>query len=173
MSAPMLPPAPARFSTTNCWPKALESSGAIARARMSVVPPGAKGTTILTGLVGQLLCAAAGVAVKIIADNAQRISARRRFCSKESFKGGLRWVVGRSWRGTILRPCARLKRVNPGIKKAARRLPGGLERKLVRSVGKLAGSLDHGFELGDFGRHESLVGGGFDPLVGHHHGAQA
>ncbi len=29
----------------------------MARAKMSVVPPGAKGTTILTGLLGQAVCA--------------------------------------------------------------------------------------------------------------------
>ena len=55
----MLPPAPARLSTMNCWPKALVSSGASARARMSVVPPAANGTTMRTGLVGQWLCACA------------------------------------------------------------------------------------------------------------------
>ena len=49
----MLPPAPALFSTMKVWPKALPSSGARARARMSVVPPAAKGTTMRTGLVGQ------------------------------------------------------------------------------------------------------------------------
>jgi hypothetical protein len=39
---------------------------------MSVVP-GAKGTTILTGLAGQLVWVAAGIAAKAIADNATLI----------------------------------------------------------------------------------------------------
>jgi hypothetical protein len=53
MSAPMLPPAPGLLSTMKVWPNALPSSGASARARMSVVPPAAKGTTMRTGLFGQ------------------------------------------------------------------------------------------------------------------------
>ncbi len=51
----MLPPAPGLFSMMKVWPNALPSSGARARARMSVVPPGAKGTTMRTGLLGQAL----------------------------------------------------------------------------------------------------------------------
>jgi hypothetical protein len=35
----------------------------MARAKMSVVPPGAKGTTILTGLLGQAVCAQAAEVV--------------------------------------------------------------------------------------------------------------
>jgi hypothetical protein len=40
----------------------------MARARMSVVPPGAKGTMIFTGLVGQLAlwAQAEGVAMKVL-----------------------------------------------------------------------------------------------------------
>jgi hypothetical protein len=34
---------------------------------MSVVPPGANGTTIFTGLLGQALCAKAGIATKKVA----------------------------------------------------------------------------------------------------------
>ena len=61
MSAPTLPPAPARLSTMNCWPKARLSSGAMARANMSVVPPGANGTTMRTVLVGQAPCCASAM----------------------------------------------------------------------------------------------------------------
>ena len=57
MSAPKLPPAPGLLSTKNVWPKALESSGAIARAKISVVPAGANGTTMRTCLFGQADCA--------------------------------------------------------------------------------------------------------------------
>src|SRR5258705_2714832 len=48
----MLPRAPALFSTMNCWPNSSEILAATTRARMSVVPPAAKGTTSLTGRVG-------------------------------------------------------------------------------------------------------------------------
>ena len=47
----MLPPAPGRFSTTNGWPSVSVSFCAVARARMSVVPPAGNGTTTRTGLV--------------------------------------------------------------------------------------------------------------------------
>ena len=52
-AAPLLPPAPGLLSTMKGWPNAFCSSGASARARMSVVPPAAKGTTMRTGLLGQ------------------------------------------------------------------------------------------------------------------------
>src|SRR6188474_797222 len=80
MSAPTLPPAPARLSTMNCWPNAFDSSGATARARMSVVPPAANGTTILTGFVGQLPCAAAGRTARQARPAASASAARRSVC---------------------------------------------------------------------------------------------
>src|SRR6266850_312483 len=51
-SAPTLPLAPVRFSTMTGWPQAVVICGPIARARMSEVPPGAKGTTMRIGLLG-------------------------------------------------------------------------------------------------------------------------
>jgi len=48
----MLPPAPALFSTMNCWPNSSETLAATTRAKMSVVPPAANGTTSLTGRDG-------------------------------------------------------------------------------------------------------------------------
>jgi hypothetical protein len=39
-SAPMLPPAPGRFSTMTDWPRTSPSFAAIGRAERSVVPPG-------------------------------------------------------------------------------------------------------------------------------------
>ena len=48
----MLPEAPSLFSTTTGWPQRSVSFCAISRAMMSVPPPGAKPTTILTGFVG-------------------------------------------------------------------------------------------------------------------------
>src|SRR3569832_1391891 len=60
----------------NVWPNALPSSGAMARARMSVVPPAAKGTTMRTGRFGQLPdCANAGATQEA----ASAASALRRF----------------------------------------------------------------------------------------------
>src|SRR6185503_5425579 len=49
----MLPPAPARFSTTTDCPHASASFCASSRATTSVAPPAANGTTIFTGLAGQ------------------------------------------------------------------------------------------------------------------------
>jgi hypothetical protein len=59
MSAPMMPPPPALFSTTTVWPSTAPSFSASVRATMSVVPPGAKGTTSRTGLLGQAVWAEA------------------------------------------------------------------------------------------------------------------
>src|SRR6266403_383966 len=53
----MLPPAPARFSTSTCWPRFSPSVLATIRATVSVPPPGSKPTTIVTGLLGKLPCA--------------------------------------------------------------------------------------------------------------------
>src|SRR5690242_18309160 len=51
-SAAMLPPAPARFSTTTGAPSARPRGPAMARATTSGWPPGAKGTTSFTGWAG-------------------------------------------------------------------------------------------------------------------------
>src|SRR5687767_4145487 len=51
-SAPMLPPAPPLFSTTTGCPHASVSLAAMARPKVSAIPPTANGTTILIGLVG-------------------------------------------------------------------------------------------------------------------------
>src|SRR5437868_6911812 len=48
----MLPPAPARFSSTTCWPRSSPKAGATMRAVVSVPPPGSKPTTVVTGLAG-------------------------------------------------------------------------------------------------------------------------
>jgi hypothetical protein len=50
--APITPPPPALFSTITLCPMAFPRGSEITRATMSVVPPGAKGTTSLTTLVG-------------------------------------------------------------------------------------------------------------------------
>ena len=46
------PPAPGTFSMTTGWPHASLSFWPMARARMSVDPPGVKGTTSRIGLAG-------------------------------------------------------------------------------------------------------------------------
>src|SRR5688500_1061072 len=48
----MLPDAPARLSTITDWPSDLVSCSASERARMSVEPPGAQGTTRVIGRSG-------------------------------------------------------------------------------------------------------------------------
>ena len=49
---PTIAPAPARFSTMNCWPRRLVRSAARMRVTMSVLPPGAHGMTMRTGRSG-------------------------------------------------------------------------------------------------------------------------
>ena len=49
---PMLPPAPAMFSTMNCWPRRSDSFCPISRAMTSVGPPAANGTMMRTTLFG-------------------------------------------------------------------------------------------------------------------------
>src|SRR4029453_15103041 len=92
MSAPIVPPAPGRFSTTTCWPSALVSWSAMTRAKMSVDWPGGKGTTILIGLAGQV-CASTPDAT----DAAPTASSSRRRPSLTS--GGLlvllAWMLAR------------------------------------------------------------------------------
>jgi hypothetical protein len=55
---PSMPPAPATFSTTICWPSTSPSRRAMIRPSKSVPPPGANGTTIVTGRSGQFWAAA-------------------------------------------------------------------------------------------------------------------
>src|SRR5258706_5801160 len=55
----MLPPAPARFSTTTCWPSSSPSAGAMMRAVVSVPPPGSKPTTVVIAFCGHCAAAAA------------------------------------------------------------------------------------------------------------------
>jgi len=51
-AAPILVPAPGRFSMTNGLPKRCSSFGASRRATISMPPPGPVGTTIVTGRAG-------------------------------------------------------------------------------------------------------------------------
>jgi hypothetical protein len=56
----MAPELPAMFSTITDWPHASVNFWANMRPVMSVALPGVKPTTSLTGLSGQLVCAATG-----------------------------------------------------------------------------------------------------------------
>jgi hypothetical protein len=47
-----VPPAPPTFSTTTCWPSARVIDSASTRATVSLGPPAANGTIIVTGRVG-------------------------------------------------------------------------------------------------------------------------
>src|SRR5690606_32387397 len=59
---PMLPPAPALFSTTTGCPHCSDKLCAIKRARVSVTPPAVNGTTSRTGLSGYDAAAVAALA---------------------------------------------------------------------------------------------------------------
>src|SRR5687767_7962272 len=59
-SVPTMPAAPARLSTTTCWPRDSESLELIVRATMSVPPPGGKATMMRTGLDGKDCASADG-----------------------------------------------------------------------------------------------------------------
>src|SRR5688500_8125645 len=52
ISAPILPPAPGRLSTTACWPHASVSFWPTMRESRSAAPPGGKGTMIRMGRTG-------------------------------------------------------------------------------------------------------------------------
>ncbi len=56
---PMLPDAPARFSTITLCPSSLAHASEIRRAAMSTLPPGANGTISVTARSGKALLAAA------------------------------------------------------------------------------------------------------------------
>ena len=51
-STPIMPPAPARFSTTTGWPSLSLMRGAMAREMRSALPPGGKLTMKRIGLEG-------------------------------------------------------------------------------------------------------------------------
>src|SRR4051812_11835377 len=147
----MLPPAPPLLSTMNCCENAWVNAAAVARARMSVVPPGAKGTTIFTGLAGHADWARPGRATAAAAS----ASSERR-----GIEGN--WVMAVSL-GVL--ELGRYKQ------KAARRRPIGW--CVQASVGVDAGGLDDGAPLGDLGGDELLVLGRLDAVVGHDDRAQA
>ena len=62
-SAPIVPPAPPRFSTTIDWPSWLCNCSNTIRGITSVAEPAPNGTTALIGRLGQESCAAEAVAI--------------------------------------------------------------------------------------------------------------
>ena len=62
-SVPIMVAPPARFSMTICWPNCLVSSGLSSRARISVPPPGAAGTTSRIGREGKACATATALTV--------------------------------------------------------------------------------------------------------------
>jgi hypothetical protein len=73
-AAPTPPPAPERFSTTTGWPSRCERKLPGSRPSVSVVVPGAKGTTSRSGRSGQ----GAGCAAAATGSRAMPLSQRRR-----------------------------------------------------------------------------------------------
>jgi hypothetical protein len=62
-AAPVVPAAPATFSTTTCWPSVADIRSATSLATISVGPPAAKGTTIVMGREGKVWAVAGMAAV--------------------------------------------------------------------------------------------------------------
>jgi len=98
-SRPSMPPAPGLFSMTTGWPHFAPSLSLMARAMRSSELPGPVGTTMRTGLVGQL-CAAAGSATAPSNGRARadRASAQGRFSKVRRCMGvSPDRVLGRAW----------------------------------------------------------------------------
>mmetsp|Transcript_49009 Transcript_49009/g.115128 ORF Transcript_49009/g.115128 Transcript_49009/m.115128 type:complete len:426 (+) Transcript_49009:554-1831(+) len=91
----MLPPAPPRLSTTTGWPRRCCSSGAMARASRSVVPPGVKGTIRRSGRLGQGASAPAGSTQP----PAQAASWRRFTGMAVSSQAGVEALLPAGWQG--------------------------------------------------------------------------
>jgi hypothetical protein len=73
----MNPPAPGRLTTMNVWPNCLVSTCASLRVNVSLLAPGAYGTTIVTGRLGQSSARASpGTAATVTATSAARTARR-------------------------------------------------------------------------------------------------
>src|SRR5215470_32880 len=72
---PVVPPAPALFSITNCWPSRCDIRSANMRASTSVLPPAANGTTTVTVFDGQTSCAQAFCAQAVCANAVAQLDA--------------------------------------------------------------------------------------------------
>src|ERR1700682_3774621 len=72
-SAPMVPPAPGRFSTNTCLPSAVERRGVSSRAGTSANPPGESGTTSRIGRDGHAWARTSSVETRSKTQSAERI----------------------------------------------------------------------------------------------------
>src|SRR5262245_26015547 len=77
-SAPILPPAPGRFSTMTGWPRVLASSSPTARASTSTSPPAGNGAIMRMGFVGQVCAPAADANAAPRIRNAANVRGNRR-----------------------------------------------------------------------------------------------
>src|SRR6478735_2325732 len=71
---PVVPPAPATFPTTICWPRVRDMWSPTMRAMTSVGPPAANGTTMVIGRCGKVPWAWAGNAARPRAAARERTS---------------------------------------------------------------------------------------------------
>src|SRR5262249_26691978 len=91
---PVVPPAPALFSITNCWPSRRDIRSANMRASTSVLPPAANGTTTVTALDGQASCAQAFCAHTVCAQAAAQLDANAPTSSATAMRFILRLLRG-------------------------------------------------------------------------------
>src|SRR6185503_11714809 len=84
----MLPAAPARLSTTNCWPSASASLGVTRRVVMSTPAPGGKPTRTRTGFTGYDWAPAGAIASAMHAGISS--TARRRAANMTDPRSGKR-----------------------------------------------------------------------------------
>src|SRR5882672_4498172 len=84
----MVPPAPSLFSITTVWPRVLDIDAPSVRATVSVGPPAADGTTIVSGRVGYPCPSAAGAQPASAITHAVTIAAKLLFILIASL---LRW----------------------------------------------------------------------------------
>jgi hypothetical protein len=90
-ATPMALPAPGLFSTITAWPSCGASTSASTRAEPSAPPPGAKGTMMRSGLVGQ---ASAAPAARGSPPTAAKAGQRQHICER-----GLKAFVATAARG--------------------------------------------------------------------------
>src|SRR5215510_13934211 len=76
-AAPMVPPAPVRFSTTTAWPSRAASWSETVRAMMSMALPAVTGTITRSGLLGQACACASCVGAPVEPSNKANMASAR------------------------------------------------------------------------------------------------
>src|SRR5688500_15637435 len=120
-----LPPPPGRLSMTIGWPRRFSISAPTARATIELEPPGAKGTTRRTGLVGQACACAAK-------DTRARIAGNNRFM-RIPLSELLRVLRGVDSRGAIVR-CSAADERDPCLHRLRRSRPDDQPRPARRDA---------------------------------------